>query len=51
MSVKAVEDARADIKSFCQSLLVEMRKVSDSPRLTFDAFEGPLARAHGPGID
>jgi len=51
MSVKAVEDARANIKSFCQSLRVEMRKVSDSLRLTFDAFEGPLARAHGPGID
>ena len=51
MSVKKVEDARADIKSFCQSLLVEMRKKADNLHLTFDAFEGPLASARGSGID
>ncbi|HUX00116.1 MAG: hypothetical protein WBD63_02890 [Phycisphaerae bacterium] len=51
MSVDAVEAARADIKSFCQSLLVEMRKVSDHPHLISNAFEGPLASASGLGID
>jgi hypothetical protein len=51
MSVEAVEDARADIKSFCQSLLVEMRKVSDDPHLIFNAFEGVLASASGSGLN
>jgi len=51
MSIEAIEDARADIKSFCQSLLVEMRKVSDNLHLIFDAFEGSLANASGSGID
>ena len=51
MSVEAVEDARDEIKSFCQSLLVEMRKVSDNLHLMSDAFEGSLASASGSGID
>lgn len=53
MSIRAIEGARANIKSFCQSLLVEMRKVSDRPHLNYDAFEGPLAGASGSrsGID
>ena len=51
MSVSAVEKARAAIKSFCQSLLVEMRKVSDHPHLLHDAFEGFLAHCQGSSID
>lgn len=51
MSVGAVEKARDDIKSFCQSLLDGLRKVSDDPHLVFDAFEGPLANAEGSSID
>jgi len=43
LSISAVKDARADIKSFCQSLVVELRKESDHLHLIFDAFEGPLA--------
>jgi hypothetical protein len=43
VSLSAVEDARADIKAFSQSLLVETRKGSDHPHLNFDAFEGSLA--------
>ncbi|MBE3099862.1 MAG: hypothetical protein IMZ44_22320 [Planctomycetes bacterium] len=49
MSVRAIEAARADIKSFCQSLLVEMRKVSGHQHLIFEAFEGGLANAEGEG--
>lgn len=45
ISVTAVTEARAAILSFCQSLLVELRKSSDHPHLRFDAFEGSLA--HG----
>jgi hypothetical protein len=45
MSVTAVEAARSDIKAFCQSLLVELRKVSDHLHLNFDAFEGSLGSA------
>lgn len=43
LSVDAVGSARADIKSFCQSLLVELRKHSDHLHLIFDAFDGSLA--------
>ena len=43
VSLSAVEDARADIKAFSQSLLIELRKVSDHLHLNFDAFEGSLA--------
>ncbi len=43
LSVDAVKSARADIKSFCQSLIVELRKESDHLHLNFDAFEGSLA--------
>jgi len=43
ISVTAVTQARAAISSFCQSLLVELRKASDHPHLNFDAFEGSLA--------
>jgi len=51
MSVEKVEGLRADIKAFCQSLLVEMRKVSDHLHLICDAFEGSLADAEGSSID
>ena len=51
MSVGAVEDARGDIESFCRSLLVEMRKVSDHKHLIFEAFEGSLANGEGASID
>jgi hypothetical protein len=47
LSVDAVKSARADIKSFCQSLLVELRKHSDHLHLNFDAFEGSLASGTG----
>jgi hypothetical protein len=43
LSLEAVKSARADIKSFCRSLLVEARKESDHLHLNFDAFEGRLA--------
>jgi hypothetical protein len=43
LSLDAVKDARADIKSFCQSLVVELCKASDHPHLCFKAFEGSLA--------
>ncbi len=43
LSIGAVKNVRADIKSFCQSLVVELRKVSDHLHLNFDAFEGNLA--------
>ena len=45
LTVNAVREARAAILSFCQSLLVEMRKSSDHPHLTADAFHGSLASA------
>jgi len=47
LSVDAVKSARTDIKSFCQSLLVELRKHSDHLHLNFDAFEGGLASGTG----
>ena len=47
LSVDAVKNARADIKSFCQSLVVELRKASDHLHLNFDAFEGSLASGSG----
>jgi hypothetical protein len=47
VSVDAVKSARADIKSFCQSLLVELRKHSDHLHMNFDAFEGSLASGTG----
>jgi hypothetical protein len=47
LSIDAVKDARADIKSFCQSLMTELRKISDHSHLNFDAFEGPLASGSG----
>nr|MBI3611907.1 hypothetical protein [Nitrospirota bacterium] len=47
LSVDAVKSARADIKSFCQSLLVELRKHSDHLHLNFDAFEGSPASGTG----
>ena len=44
LSVDAVKQARGDIKSFCQSLLLELRKTPDHHlHLNFDAFEGSLA--------
>lgn len=43
LSPEAVKSGRADIKSFCQSLLIEVRKESDHLHLNFDAFEGSLA--------
>jgi hypothetical protein len=47
LSFEAVTKARADIKTFCQSLLVEIRKYSDHLHLNFDAFEGSLASGTG----
>ncbi len=44
ISLTAAEEARSDIKAFCLSLLVELRKAPDHHlHLNFDAFEGPLA--------
>lgn len=43
LSVDAVKNVRADIKSLCQSLVVELRKASDHLHLNFNAFEGSLA--------
>jgi hypothetical protein len=43
LSVEAVKSAMTDIKSFCQSLIIALRKESDHPHLNFDAFEGILA--------
>jgi len=51
LSLTAVDHARADIKAFCQSLLVELRKAPDHHlHLNFDAFEGPLASASSASI-
>jgi len=50
ISVTAVQDARVDIKAFCQSLLVEMRKASDHLHLNSDAFEGSLGSASSTSI-
>lgn len=49
ISVEEIKRARADIKSFCQSLLIELRKKEecDHSQLKYDAFEGPLAVAIG----
>jgi hypothetical protein len=47
LSVDAVKNARNDIKSFCQSLVVELRVASDHLHLNFDAFEGSLASGLG----
>lgn len=47
LSVPAVTQARDDIKSFCQSLVIFARKHSDHPQLQCDAFEGSLASAAG----
>lgn len=46
-SPQAVNKFRADIKRFCDSLLVELRKRSEHPHLNFGAFEGPLASGSG----
>ncbi len=42
-----VKEFMEAIKSFCQSLTLEARKISDHPHLVFDAFGGPLGRAEG----
>lgn len=47
LSLDAVKMVRADIKAFCQSLLVELRKHSEHLHLNFDAFEGALASGQG----
>ncbi len=52
LSVEAVKNARTDIKSFCQSLIIELRKKSDHLHLNYDAFEGSLANGSGtPKVD
>lgn len=43
LTIGAVTEARAAIKSFSQTLLIELRKESDHLHLNFDAFEGSLA--------
>ena len=43
LSVDVVKNARADIQSFCQALVVELRKASDHPHLSFKAFQGAPA--------
>lgn len=50
LSVEAVKNARADIKSFCESLSIELRKVSDHQHLTFKAFSGSLASGSSESI-
>lgn len=45
LSLDAVKNSRDDIKSFCQSLLVELRKASDHPHLNSEVFEGSLGIA------
>ena len=50
ISGSAVEAARADIKNFSQSLLLELRKVSVHPHLDFDAFEGSLASGNSSSV-
>lgn len=46
-SVEAVRNSRAAIKSFCDALLIELRKHSDHLHLIHNAFEGPLANGSG----
>jgi hypothetical protein len=50
LTVVAVERARTDIKSFCQTLLIELRKESDRLHLNFDVFEGSLASGSSSSI-
>jgi len=50
LSVGAVEAARGDIRAFSQSLLVELRKVSDHLHVNFDAFEGSLGSASSTSV-
>jgi hypothetical protein len=48
ISIEKVENYfMKDIKTFCQSLLLSMRKKSKHPHLIFNAFEGSLASAEG----
>lgn len=47
LSIPEVKITRADMKTFCQSLLVELRKHADHPHINFDAFEGPFASGRG----
>jgi hypothetical protein len=47
ISIKKVNKFMYDIKAFCQSLLVSMRKRSNHLHLRHDAFEGPLAFSTG----
>lgn len=47
LSIEGVKKARSDIKDFCESLIVEMRKESDHLHLLHNAFEGPLASGSG----
>jgi hypothetical protein len=42
---------RADVKKFCESLLVVMRKSSDYPHIIFPAFEGSLASGESVSIN
>jgi len=51
ISVEAVKAFRSDLKSFCQSLVVELRKASDHPHLNHDAFEGSLASGTSSSVD
>ena len=47
ISIEKAEQSIEAVKSFCESLLISMRKRSDHPRLVFSAFEGPLGFASG----
>lgn len=46
-SPASVQEAQSEIKSFCNNLLVELRKYSDHQHLNFNAFEGSLASGSG----
>jgi hypothetical protein len=50
ISVATIEAARTDIRAFCQSLLIEMRKASDHLHLNFNAFEGSLGSASSTSV-
>ncbi len=44
-----VEQARADVQEFCESILASLRQVSEAPGLIAPAFKGSLGRAYGMG--
>lgn len=50
IAIDKVKQSREKIESFCQSIVEAASKISDHPRLTFDAFEGSGLMTTGKSI-